>query len=145
MSNIIIACPYCKTLNRLPKKNSYKKAICGICKGNLLENKPISLNNSYEFEKIINKVNVPIIIYFWPHRHRIHQKLSEIFVKVAKNFSIKVQFIKINTDINQQIAKTFDIKSIPTIVAIKDRMEVNRARGIFDEFNFKIWVDKIVN
>ena len=38
METIVVACPHCKSLNKLPKKDEYKKAVCGVCKGNLLDN-----------------------------------------------------------------------------------------------------------
>jgi len=56
METIIVACPHCKALNKLPKKESYKKAVCGVCKGNLLDNKPIKIENEAEFNKIISNV-----------------------------------------------------------------------------------------
>jgi thioredoxin 2 len=145
MESIIIACPHCKSLNRLPKKDTYKKAICGTCKGNLLENKPINLDNYEEFKKIIESVTIPIIIDFWAQWCGPCKMFAPTFANVASKFPIKAQFVKVNTDINQQAAMEFQIRSIPTIVALKNGVEVDRIMGAVDEFSFSMWVDKLIN
>jgi len=145
METIVIACPHCKNLNKLPKKDSYKKAVCGVCKGNLLENKPVSVDSYEEFQKIINSVTVPVIIDFWAEWCGPCQMFGPIFSKVAKEFPLKAQFVKVNTDKNQQAAMQFGIRSIPTIVALKEGAEVDRAMGALDEFSFTMWVDKLIS
>ena len=145
METIVVACPHCKALNKLPKKENYKKAVCGVCKGNLLENKPISISSIDEFQKIINGVTVPVIIDFWAVWCGPCQMFAPTFENVAKQFPIKANFLKVNTEEVPQIAAKFGIRSIPTIVAIKDGVEIDRAMGALDEFSFAMWVDKIVN
>ena len=144
MSDIVIACPHCKSLNKLPKKDEYKKAVCGVCKGNLLDNKPISLDNYDEFQKIVNSVTVPVIIDFWAQWCGPCQMFAPIFAKTAHEFPLKAQFVKVDTDKNQQAAMQFGIRSIPTIVALKDGVEIDRAMGALDEFSFTMWVDKLI-
>ena len=145
MENIIVACPHCKALNKLPKKESYKKAVCGVCKGNLLDNKPIQIKSPDEFNKIINSVNIPIIIDFWAVWCGPCQMFAPTFAKVAKEFPLKANFLKVNTEEIPQIATQFGIRSIPTMVALKNGKEIDRAMGALDEFSFAIWVDKIIN
>jgi thioredoxin 2 len=145
MDNVIIACPHCKSLNKLPKKDEYKKAVCGVCKGNLLENKPISLDSYEEFQKVINSVSVPVVIDFWAEWCGPCKMFAPVFENTAKEFPLKVQFVKVNTDKNQQAAMQFGIRSIPTMVALKDGVEIDRAMGALDAFSFTMWVDKIAN
>ena len=144
MDTIIFACPNCKSLNKLPKKNEYKKAICGNCKANLLENSPIESDDYNEFNKIISSITIPIIIDFWAPRCGPCQMFAPTFKKVATYFPLKAQFVKVNTEINQQVAMNFQIRSIPTIVALKNKTEIDRIMGAVDEASFKTWVDKII-
>jgi len=144
MDHIIYACPHCKSLNKLPKKDEYKKAVCGVCKGNLLDNKPIELDDYAEFEKITNSVTVPVIIDFWATWCGPCQMFAPTFAKVAASYPLKAQFIKVNTDTNRQAAMKYQIRSIPTIVALKNGTEIDRAMGALDEFSFSMWVDKLV-
>jgi len=144
METIIVACPHCKALNKLPKKESYKKAVCGVCKGNLLENKPIKITSIDEFNKIVNGVSVPVIIDFWAVWCGPCQMFAPIFESVAKQFPIKANFLKVNTEEVPQIAAQFGIRSIPTIVALKEGKEIDRTMGAMPDMQFAMWVDKII-
>ena len=144
MSNIVIACPHCKALNKLPKKDEYKKAVCGVCKGNLLDNKPIKIDNAAEFNKIIKNVTVPVIIDFWAVWCGPCQMFAPTFEKVANQFPLKANFLKVNTEEVPEIAAQFGIRSIPTIVALKNGAEIDRVMGALPEFQFAMWVEKIV-
>jgi thioredoxin 2 len=145
METVVIACPHCKALNKLPKKDSYKKAVCGSCKGDLLDNKPISISSVDEFNKIISNVNVPVIVDFWAVWCGPCQMFAPTFEKIAKQFPVKANFLKVNTEEVPQVAAQFGIRSIPTIVAIQNGQEIDRIMGAVDEFSFAMWVDKIVN
>ena len=145
MDSIVFACPSCKSLNKLPKKEEYKKAICGNCKSNLLENQPIEISSEEEFNKLANNVTVPIIIDFWAEWCAPCKMFAPTFKSVAKEFPLKAQFVKIDTELLPSIAARFGIRSIPTTVAIKNNQEIDRALGALDEFSFAMWVDKLVN
>ena len=144
METIIIACPHCKALNKLPKKETYKKAVCGVCKGNLLDNKPIKIENETEFNKIISNVTVPIIIDFWAVWCGPCQMFAPTFENVAREFPLKANFLKVNTEEVPQVAAKFQIRSIPTITALKNGVEIDRIMGAVPEMQFAMWVDKIV-
>jgi len=145
METIVIACPHCKSLNKLPKKDSYKKAVCGKCKGDLLDNKPIALDSYDEFQKIISNVTVPIIIDFWAVWCGPCQMFAPTFANTAKQFPLKAQFVKVDTEKNQQAAMQFGIRSIPTIVTLKNGQEIDRAMGALPEMQFSVWVDKLTS
>ena len=145
METIIVACPHCKALNKLPKKEHYKKAVCGVCKGNLLENKPIHITSAEEFNKIVNSVTVPVIIDFWAVWCGPCQMFGPTFENVAKNYPLKANFLKVNTEEVAQVAAQFGIRSIPTITALQKGQEIDRVMGALPEAQFDMWVKRITN
>ncbi|WP_457560437.1 thioredoxin TrxC [Caminibacter sp.] len=144
METIVVACPHCKALNKLPKKDEYKKAVCGVCKGNLLDNKPIKIESAAEFNKIIKNLTVPVIVDFWAVWCGPCQMFAPIFDSTAKRYPLKANFLKVNTEEVPEVAAQFGIRSIPTIVAIKNGSEVDRVMGALPEIQFAMWVDKII-
>jgi thioredoxin len=55
--------------------------------------------------------------------------VAPILDQLAKEFSGKVKFAKLNTDENQATARQFGIQSIPTLLFFKSGVLVNRLVG----------------
>jgi thioredoxin 1 len=64
------------------------------------------------------------------------QAIKPIFEKTSKEFT-KVHFFKVNVDDNEESAAKFEVRSIPTIVFLKDGELVNRIVGTTYEDAFK--------
>ena len=139
METIKVVCPHCLEVNRVPKKESYKKALCGKCKGNLLNNTPIQADNS-NFDYILANTDLPVIIDFWAEWCGPCKMFAPTFSEVSKKFPLKAQFLKVNTEIAREIAMRYRIQSIPTIVVIKNGVEKDRVMGALPFESFYNWV-----
>jgi thioredoxin len=64
------------------------------------------------------------------------QVMKPIFEKVSKDFK-DVHFFKVNVDSNQEAASLCAVRSIPTLVFIKEGKEVERVLGVMYEEDFK--------
>ena len=58
--------------------------------------------------------------------------LSPILVKLAQEHP-EVTVVKCDVDKNQELAMKFGVRSIPTVVAMKNGVEVNRKIGLANE------------
>lgn len=56
--------------------------------------------------------------------------MEPIFEELAKEYSDKAEFIKINVDEDPQTASKYGVMSIPTYVVEKDDKEVGRKIGV---------------
>ena len=128
MSNFNYICPYCKQINRLPLKDNYNKAKCGSCGNSLLDGKVIEANGS-DFNYIIQNSTAPVIVDFWAPWCGPCRMMAPNFEQASKNLAPKVQFIKVNTEDNQQIGAQFAIRSIPTMIVFKNGVEIERVSG----------------
>jgi len=64
------------------------------------------------------------------------QMIKPIFEKISKDFK-NVNFFKVNVDSNQKAASGFEVRSIPTLVFLKDGHEVDRQIGVVYEENLR--------
>lgn len=80
------------------------------------------------FEEEILKSEVPVLLDFWATWCGPCQMIAPIIEEIAKeNTDIKVG--KINVDEEGELAQTFGIASIPTLLVLKDRKIINQMIG----------------
>lgn len=132
MEKIRVVCPSCSKINYIPKKETYSKANCGICKNSLLITKPKELTqDNFDYE-IVNS-DLPIIIDFYAPWCQPCKMMEPIFEKVSADYPLKARFAKVNTEKEQTLASSYNIRSIPTLIVYKDSVEVHRVSGAIDE------------
>jgi len=138
-----VVCPHCFKVNNVPKKDQYKKANCGWCKNSLLDTNPIELNSS-NFDELIVNSEIPIIVDFWAPWCGPCKMMTPTFKSVASNYPLKVLFVKVNTENEQQLGIKFNIRSIPTLVIFKNGIEVQRVSGALDTVNLTNFVNQYI-
>ena len=88
--------------------------------------------NSQNFEEEVIKSEKTVLIDFYADWCGPCKMLSPIIDEIAEeNSDIKV--VKVNVDDSQDLAMKYQVMSIPTLVVIKNREEVNRSVGLIDK------------
>ena len=134
-----VICPHCLKINNVPKKEEYMKAICGSCKGNLLDNAPINGDDS-NFDYIIQNTDLPVVVDFWAEWCAPCKMFAPTFNEVSRSLPLKAQFMKVNTDLAPNSSNLARIRSIPTIVIYKNGNEIDRVSGALSTPQFLGWV-----
>lgn len=83
--------------------------------------------NNYE-QEVTNSQN-PVLIDFWASWCGPCQMLSPIIEEVAKEVN-NVKVCKVNVDKQQELARSFEVMSIPKLVLIKDGKIVDSSVGL---------------
>ena len=93
------------------------------------------------FNEIV-ETNETVIIDFWAQWCGPCQQFAPIFEKVAAD-NADIKFAKVNTEEQQALAGQFAIKSIPTLMVIKEGVIVLNQPGMLPEENFKDLIKQV--
>jgi len=80
--------------------------------------------------------NETVIIDFWAEWCGPCQQFAPIFEKVAED-NADITFAKVNTEEQQALAGQFAIRSIPTLIIVKEGVIVLNQAGMLPEESFK--------
>jgi thioredoxin 1 len=103
-------------------------------------NEPFHLTDA-NFEETICK-NPIVLVDFWAGWCGPCRALAPTIVELANDLAGKIIVAKLDVDENPQTAEKFQVYSIPTVVLIKDRVEVDRIVGLCPKKQYDIAVQK---
>jgi thioredoxin 2 len=124
---MLIKCPNCEKLNRLPLDRINQSPICGVCKSGLLLG-PIE-TDQVSFKEIINQNELPVIVDFWAPWCGPCKMFAPTFQASAAKYGEKVLHVKLDTEANPAIGQQYNIRSIPTLAIFNNGAEVERISG----------------
>ena len=81
--------------------------------------KPITITDA-NFESEVIKSNIPVLIDFWATWCGPCKAIAPIVEDLAKEYDGKVKIGKVDVDDNQQTAIKYGIRSIPTLLIMKN-------------------------
>ncbi len=88
---------------------------------------------SKNFEQEVSKSEIPVLLDFWASWCGPCKMLSPIVDEVAEEINGKVKVGKVNVDDEQELARAFNIMSIPTLIVINNGKLVNQSVGVISK------------
>jgi len=82
-----------------------------------------------------------VVLDFWAIWCGPCQNFIPVFEKVAQDYD-DVVFAKVDTENNQKLPGYFGIRSIPTVIIIRDQLEVFRGSGMSEQ-ELRTLVDEV--
>lgn len=137
--SITLACPHCHRRNRLNSERLSDAPTCGACKQSLFSGQPVDLDSS-NFNAHANS-DLPLVIDFWAAWCGPCQQFAPTFSQTAAMTEPHARFVKINTEQAQELAARFAIRSIPTLLIMRQGKELARLNGALPATEFQRWLN----
>lgn len=127
-----IVCPHCSSVNRIAIQRLSDNPICGQCKQALFLHHPVELTAS-TFPQHIKRNDIPIVVDFWAPWCGPCKQQTPILEKVAAAVGDKAVISKVNVDESPELAAKYGIRSIPTLILLKDGENKQQFVGLQQE------------
>ncbi|ABQ98008.1 TPA: thioredoxin [Haemophilus influenzae] len=76
--------------------------------------------NDADFESVVVNSDIPVLLDFWAPWCGPCKMIAPVLDELAPEFSGKVKIVKMNVDDNQATPAQFGVRSIPTLLLIKN-------------------------
>jgi thioredoxin 2 len=131
MQTLMIACPACGATNRVPGDRVAQglAPVCGKCRGPLPVGKPQPVTDA-SFAQDVERSPVPVLVDAWAPWCGPCHMIAPVIDQLAAELAGRVRVVKLNVDDNPRTAARFDLRSIPTLLVLKDGREVDRLVGV---------------
>jgi len=125
---LTVPCPHCAALNRVPEERLTQHPVCGRCKKPLFEGKPVALNAN-NFDAVATRGELPVVIDFWAPWCGPCVSFAPVFAEAAASLEPQLRLAKVDTEAQPALAQRFGIRSIPTLLVMRNGQEIARQAG----------------
>jgi len=128
----LIRCPACGATNRVPtdKLGHGLEPVCGRCKTPLaVDTKPITVTDG-TFAADVERSPLPVLLDMWATWCGPCKMLAPVIEELAVDLAGRVRVGKLDVDENPATAARFGVRSIPTLLVLRDGRELDRIVGV---------------
>jgi thioredoxin 2 len=127
---VLTPCPKCGKTNRQAFGHLGQHARCGSCQADLpAPDAPVDVDSAGHFDALVRESPLPILVDFWAPWCGPCRVVAPEVAKAARFLSGRLIVAKVNTDVLDDVASRFGIRSIPTFILFKSGKVVHRASG----------------
>ena len=98
-----------------------------------MANETVKILSEASFEQEVLKAQQPVLVDFWAPWCGPCRLVSPLIDQLAEEYAGRAVIGKINVDDEPELATTFDVSVIPTLVAMKDGGVLGKTQGVVTE------------
>ena len=142
---VVTICGRCGRANRLPYAALGKDVRCADCKTALpLPATPIEAPDDGVFDAAAQSSRLPLVVDFWAAWCGPCRMVAPELEKVARANAGRLLVVKVNTEVLQDVAARYRIRSIPTLAVVHDGRELDRVSGARPAADIEAFVTRTI-
>jgi thioredoxin 2 len=129
---VLMRCPACGATNRVPQDKIDRglQPVCGRCKARLpAGNQPLTVTDA-TFSATVERSPLPVLVDAWAPWCGPCRTLAPVIDQLTAELAGQVRVAKLNVDENPSTAARFNVRSIPTLLVLREGREVDRMVGV---------------
>ncbi|MGC8522303.1 MAG: thioredoxin TrxC [Steroidobacteraceae bacterium] len=138
---VLVACPKCHSLVRVPQARAGEHPKCPRCKALILSGEAVALD-PVSFAAHVERATLPALVDFWAPWCGPCRMMAPVLERVAAQRATELRVAKVNTDEQPQLAGRFGIRSIPTLILFREGRELARQSGAVDAGTLGRWLER---
>lgn len=144
MSNSVhVVCGHCHAVVRVSDDKLGDAPRCPQCHEALLAGEVYDLTTA-AFDKQATRNDLPLVIDVWAPWCGPCKMMAPGFAAAAQQLKTRARFVKVNSDEEPQLAARFGIRSIPTLIVLRNGKEVARQSGAMQGSALVQWLQSVL-
>ena len=94
------------------------------------------------FDEVVLKAKTPVLVDFWAPWCTPCRMMSPMVDELAKEYSGRMGFAKLNTDENPKVSQRYNIRGIPTLLLFRNGKPVDQVVGLRTKADLKKHLDE---
>ncbi len=141
---VLLRCPACKTVNRVPVRKLGDLPRCGKCRA-LLEfpGAPVAVTASGFAEEILQWPGA-VLAEFWSPTCGVCRSLEPDIYALARRRSGRLKVATINVLQESSLANRFQIRAVPLFLLYRHGIKVGEMKGGLPKAQLEAWIDSLL-